>query len=210
MYSPALFHITNPAEVDTFITEHNFGALITTDERNIPTASHIPFDWEIGSDGKRTLYCHVSKANPLWKSISEKPTALCIVQGHHTYISPTWYSHENVPTWNYMSAHIYGKPSVTHDEQELLAMVSRLTKKFEQGNAYAIQNHSSEYLQKQLRGIVGISLEVEKIETTFKLSQNRKEEDFTSVIRHLQQSERPEAQRIALEMKNIQANLFNK
>lgn len=210
MYSPKLYQVTDPERIDSFLHQQSFGALITTDVNNIPFASHLPFEWEIGNGTHRALHCHVSKSNPLWKTVSEKTSVLFIVQGSHAYVSPRWYSHENVPTWNYMVTHIYGKASVTVEPNELLVMVDRLTKKFETTKDYSVHQHSPDFIQSQLKGIVGITLNVTNIEATFKISQNRDEKDFISVIRHLEQSNSTESQTIAQEMSLMQERLFKK
>src|SRR6266511_2313916 len=94
-----------------------------------PIASHLPLEISEDKHDGLILYGHMSRANPQWKTFSDSE-ALVIFQGAHTYISPRWYNHVNVPTWNYMNVHVYGKPRLVEGD-ELYALMSRLVQRHE-------------------------------------------------------------------------------
>ena len=126
-----------------------------------------------------------SKANPLWKTFEKNPEVLVIFQGPHTYISPTWYNHVNVPTWNYQAVHVYGKPRIVTDPEEFHAILSRLVAKHEGGSSYRLESLSPDFVVDHMKGIVGFQIEVTRIEANYKLSQNRDDEDYQNVVQRL-------------------------
>ena len=110
-----------------FLRQNEFATLVAYDGQR-PAASHLLM--EIVEQGGNVLVNgHMSKANPLWKTFGQNPEVLVIFHGPHTYISPTWYNHVNVPTWNYQAVHLYGRPRAVTDLAELHAMLSRLVAK---------------------------------------------------------------------------------
>ncbi len=103
----------------------------------------------------------------------------------HSYISSSWYNHPNVPTWNYMSVHASGTASLL-DGENLWKSLSRLTKKYEKDSQEPVSLESMPpSVQRQINGVVGLEIRVEKFECAFKLSQNRNKEDLESIISHL-------------------------
>ena len=113
----------------SFFDKMNLPRLVTYDGEK-PTASHLLM--EVVEDGERLFVNgHMSKANPLWKTFEKNPEVLVIFQGPHTYISPTWYNHVNVPTWNYQAVHVYGSPRIVTDHEEYKSMLSRLVARHE-------------------------------------------------------------------------------
>ncbi|MBK8825080.1 MAG: FMN-binding negative transcriptional regulator [Anaerolineales bacterium] len=101
------------------------GQLLTARSR---IATHLPVEVLEAEDGGLTILGHMSRANPQWKSFWRQQEVLLIFRGAHTYISPRWYDHVNVTTWNYMMVHVYGKVRVVEGDK-LYALLSRLVKK---------------------------------------------------------------------------------
>src|SRR5690606_31907602 len=126
MYIPKHFKVTDVDEVIEFIEMNSFGTIVTT-EQGKPIATHLPLELHKQGDDYY-ITGHFAYANPQWKTLNEN--VLVIYQGPHAYVSSTWYSHENVPTWNYQSVHIYGKASLMN-EQELEEDLKLLLKKYE-------------------------------------------------------------------------------
>src|SRR6266498_2393897 len=122
MYIPKLYREEDKEKILEFLRQNNFPALVTYDGEK-PIATHLPVEVIEGKDGALTIFGHMSRANPQGKSFGEQEVLL-IFQGAHTYISPRWYDHVNVPTWNYMMVHVYGKPRLLEGD-ELYAMMSR-------------------------------------------------------------------------------------
>jgi transcriptional regulator len=130
-----------------------------------------------------TIYSHVSRANPQWKSFGSQEIML-IFQGAHTYISPRWYNHVNVPTWNYMIIHIYGKVRFLQGD-ELFDLLSRLVRDHEANTQYRLETLPQEFVQKEIKGVVGFAIDVTRIDAGYKLSQNRNDEDHENIVREL-------------------------
>lgn len=187
MYIPPLNAVTDEAIIHDFIRNYDFATIITADAEGIPFASHIPLTLEVKPDsGQCLLHGHLARANPHWKLLESGRSALVIFHGPHSYVSPRWYNHENVPTWNYQVVHAYCTPRIYTELPALEQNVSHLTARYEHETGYSVEGLSQKLLSKELRGIVGIALQVERFEAKFKLSQNRDAESFTNVINHLQ------------------------
>jgi len=112
---------------------------------------------------------------------------LAIFSGPHTYISSSWYDHENVPTWNYVAVHIYGTLRVISDE-ELRASLKQLVDKYEKDSEKParMENLSDKYLKHELMGIVGFEIAITRMEATNKLSQNRDAVNHQAIIQQLE------------------------
>jgi transcriptional regulator len=187
MYVPAHFREENLSILHNFIKEHNFGILVTQYE-GVPFATHLPFVFypERGPHG--TLVAHMARANPHWRSFTPDSEALVIFSGPHAYISPSWYEVElSVPTWNYAAVHVYGYPRLIEDPQvlysELKALIETHESQFEHPWPFALP---ADYTEKMMRGTVGFTLEITRIEGKFKLSQNRTPSERARVIAALE------------------------
>jgi transcriptional regulator len=181
MYIPKLYREDDWQEILEFISQNNFGVLVTHDGQK-PIASHLPFEI-FETDEVLTIYGHMSRANPQWRSFGGQE-ALIIFQGAHTYISPRWYNHVNVPTWNYMVVHAYGCPRLL-EGLELESLLSRLVQKHEQSTGYRLESLPQDFVQKEMKGVTGFVINVTRLEAAFKLSQNRDNEDYQTIIRQL-------------------------
>ncbi len=122
----------------------------------------------------------------------------------HAYISSSWYDHVNVPTWNYIAVHIYGKAEKIEGE-ELINSISDLVDQYEEGRKgrFRLSQFSESERRAHLNGLVGFRMSIDRVEAAFKLSQNRKENDYQEIIRQLQESGIQLDQSIAEEMKKL-------
>ena len=102
MYTPDIYKNENQEEIKQFLQENSFGILINQMDGKL-CATHIPLELDVNKDGKEILQGHIAKENPQWKGFKEDDTVLAVFSGPHSYISSSWYDHENVPTWNYLS-----------------------------------------------------------------------------------------------------------
>jgi transcriptional regulator len=187
MYISKFYREADRARIVEFLRQNEFATLVTYDGEK-PTASHLLM--EVVQDGENLLVNgHMSKANPLWKTFEKNPEVLTIFQGPHTYISPTWYNHVNVPTWNYQAVHLYGKPRIVADPEEFHAILSRLVARHEGGSSYRLESLSPDFVADHMKGIVGFQIEVTRIEANYKLSQNRDDEDYQNILRRLHERE---------------------
>jgi transcriptional regulator len=129
----------------------------------------------------------MSKANGLWKILDKNPEeVLVIFQGPHTYISPTWYNHVNVPTWNYQSVHVYGRPRVITDKSISYGILKRLMDRYEPTGPSRMEALPSDFVEKEIKGIIAFQIEVTQIEASYKLSQNRDDESYQNIVTQLE------------------------
>lgn len=186
MYIPKHFAADDDV-VHDLLVNHGAGNLITSTPDGL-LATLLPFIYEpsIGSNG--ALLGHVARNNPQWKTpvLGE---ALAIVAGPDAYISPSAYAAKRehgrvVPTWNYVTAHVYGNLVIHEDSAWLDGLVRRLTVKHEAAFAdqWSVDDAPPEFVAGQLRAIVGVELVISRIEAKAKLSQNRSEADVEGVV----------------------------
>src|SRR5262249_44035144 len=136
---------------------------------------------DAGEHGR--LMGHVARNNRQWKT----PTtgeALVIVRGPEAYISPAWYATKRehgrvVPTWNYITAHVHGELVVRDDRDWLEANVRALVAHHEgrRPEPWSVDDAPPDYVEGQLRAIVGVEVRIRRIEAKLKLSQNRSKAD---------------------------------
>ena len=199
MYISKLYREEDRGKILEFIKQNEFATLVTYDGEK-PTASHLLM--EVVEDGVRLLVNgHMSKVNPLWKTFEKTPEVLVIFQGPHTYISPTWYNHVNVPTWNYQAVHVYGKPRIVTDHDETYSLLSKLIKRNETDGQYRLESLPQDFVEKEMKGIVAFQLEVTRIEANYKLSQNRNDEDYHNIVSKLEEREDEMSHSVAEAMK---------
>ena len=182
MYIPKLYREEDREKILEFLKQNNFPALVTHDGEK-PTATHLPVEVLENENGSLTILGHMSRANPQWRSFGEQEVLL-IFQGAHTYISPRWYDHVNVPTWNYMMVHVYGKVRLVGGE-ELHSLLSRLVRNHEEPAAYSLDALPQDFVQKEMNGVVGFAVDVTRVDAGYKLSQNRNDGDHENIIREL-------------------------
>ncbi|MDT0540162.1 FMN-binding negative transcriptional regulator [Croceitalea sp. P059] len=183
MYIPHYYKKENLEEIKEFIQENSFGILINQ-VNNKPWATHIPLELDIDESGNDILVSHISKANPQWKEFKEQPEVLCVFNGPHSYISSSWYREEEVPTWDYIAIHVYGRIRIL-SESEVMDSMRKLVAKYEANskNPISLENMSEKTLR-QVKGVVGFKIEISDIQAAYKLSQTRPE-DHQSIIKEL-------------------------
>jgi transcriptional regulator len=184
MYTPKLYREEDRSKILEFIRENEFAILVCHDGQR-PVASHLLV--EVIEEGERLLInSHMSKANPLWKTFESNTEVLLIFHGPHTYISPTWYNHVNVPTWNYQAVHVYGTPRLVTKYQEAYQLLKRLIDRHERSGHYKMETLSQDFVEKEIRGVMAFQVEVTQIEANYKLSQNRNDEDYWNIVSQLE------------------------
>nr|AIA14147.1 Putative FMN-binding domain protein [uncultured bacterium] len=186
MYIPSHFAAGTDA-VRNLLARPAAANLITmTPQGLLATLLPFTFDPSVGDLG--ALHGHLARNNTQW---SEPVTgeALVIVQGPDAYISPSWYASKAehgrvVPTWNYSTAHVYGRLVVHDDPAWLAGQVRRLTELHEAPfeHPWAVEDAPERFVAGQLRAIVGIEVVITRIEAKQKLSQNRPDGDIDGVV----------------------------
>ena len=203
MYVPSHFRNENIAEVKQFIKENSFGILVNQAQGRI-WGTHIPF--QLSAD-EHSLFAHVSKANAQWKGFGTSSEALAIFSGPHSYISPSWYNHENVPTWNYIAVHVYGTVKLIEGD-ELYHALKRMVDHYETASVkpVSLERMSPDYVKKAIQGLVGFEMTIREIQAAYKLSQNRDPENYHNIIQELEQQNDPGSRQIATAMKERDVN----
>ena len=185
MYVPRGFEM-NADDLRQFLLHHGAGDLITSGRSGL-AASLIPFVFDASTGPHGTLRGHLARNNPQWQ---DQPSgeALVIVRGPDTYVTPNWYATKAehgrvVPTWNYVTAHVYGEMQVVDDIAFVRQVVQDLTEKHEaaRDEPWAVTDAPARYIDGQLRAIVGVELLVSRIEAKAKASQNRSDADIDGV-----------------------------
>ena len=200
MYVSHFYREEDLKKVADFVREHDFATMVLSQD-NIPVASHLLMDFETSPDGTWLVSGHMARANKLWRAFDSAQEVLLIFGGPNTYISPTWYNHLNVPTWNYIAVHLYGAPRVIASGPELEEILARLIKRYETQSDYRMETLPADFREKEMRGIVGFQVKVTRVEANFKLSQNRNDEDHANVIQQLEARGDEQSLAIANEMK---------
>jgi transcriptional regulator len=181
MYIPPKFRIDNPSEIRSFIRDNSFGLLLSCNGDEIDD-THTPF--VLSNDG--LLLGHIAKANPQWKSWRNGSTVKVIFTGPHSYISPRYYVSEfAVPTWNYTAVSVVGRITVIQDEDSVLGFLDSLVAENEDSDSPWALDRSDERYMNLLSSIVVFSISMDRVEASFKLNQNKTEEDQLKVISSL-------------------------
>ena len=199
MYIPELYKNENQEDIQNFIHQNGFGILVNQTNGKL-WATHIPLVLE-EKNGKQILVGHVSRENPQAESFKTNDDVLAIFSGVHTYISSSWYDHENVPTWNYLAIHVYGKVKI-HSLEETIEALKRLVDKYEAKSEKPVRVEDlSKKTMLQARGIVSFEIEITAIEAKKKLSQNRDDKNYQNIILKLENSNDYQSIEVAKEMK---------
>ena len=197
MYVPKMFKVTNQEDIYAFIEANSFATLVTM-EKGKPIATHLPM--ELKKQGEDYyLTGHLAYGNRQWKTFDGE--VLAIFQGPDAYISSSWYEHEEVPTWNYQAVHVYGQ-AVILEREELIEELSRMLKKYEgnRENPVLWETLSPELREQELKGTVGFKIKISDIHAAYKLSQNRNQRDFQSIMERLRHEGNSNSAEIAKEM----------
>jgi transcriptional regulator len=194
MYIPPAFQEDDVATLHAAIRAARLANFITaTADGLIGTPLPMILNETEGPHG--TLYGHVARANPQWQR-APIGDAMAVFMGPDAYVTPSWYATKRqtgkvVPTWNYIAVHAYGPVEFFEDADRLLDVVTRLTKLHESArpDPWAVTDAPKEFIQSQLRGIVGLRIPITRIDGKRKMSQNRSAEDRAGVVNGLAASD---------------------
>jgi transcriptional regulator len=205
MYVPKHFQNDDSDEVKNFIEQNGFAILISQNDGRL-WGTHIPL---LLSEDRSKLHGHISKANLQWKNFKPDGEVMAIFTGPHAYVSSSWYDHENVPTWNYIAAHVYGKIKLVEGEV-LIDSLKKLVDKYEKNsvNPVSLEKMTTEYVSKSVQGLVGFEIEITEIKAAYKLSQNRDQVNYQNVVRELEKRNDKNSFDVAQQMKKKWPNLF--
>jgi len=175
VYVPKHFKIEDPAWIREFLDAHAFGTLINVVDGE-PFATHLPMLYAGEPAPLGRLRGHMARANPQWKAFGDAPV-LAIFAGPHAYVSPTWYESDgpSVPTWNYTTVHVYGRPRIVEDRASVEDLLRQLVDREEAAlpAPWSFDGLDATYREHMIGQIVAFEIPVARIEAKAKLSQNR-------------------------------------
>jgi len=193
VYQPPHFVETQLDVLHALIRAHPLGLLISAGKEG-PVANPLPFllDAEILPHGR--LRAHLAKANPQWRQIAESPDTpvLVVFQGVDSYVTPSWYQTKRetgkvVPTWNYAIVQARGRPRIIEDSGWLAGQIAQLTETHESDRTepWQVTDAPDAFIASQLKGIVGLEIDITDISGKWKVSQNRPLGDRSGVAEGL-------------------------
>ncbi len=202
MYKLGHFTEADEQKVITFMQENSF-AMITGISEKYPVATQIPLEVEV-KEGNIFLHGHIMRNTDHHKAFEKNENVLVVFTGPHCYVSASWYTNpQTASTWNYMTVHAKGKIIFTVEEGTC-NVIKALTNKYEGlETAAAFNKMPKEYILPMLKAIIGFTIEVESLENTFKLSQNRDEASKKNIIEQLKKRGDYNSAAIANEMEKL-------
>lgn len=210
MYVPKYNLIKDSETIFRFMQENGFAIVVSTHE-GLTVASHLPVEIEENENGEKILRTHMAKANLQWQHFAAGSDALVIFNGPHTYISSSWYDHVNVPTWNYIAVHVYGKVRLLNDEEAtdvLQNLVTRYEKNSE--HPFRMEQLDEKFMASHLKAMVALEISMDRIDAKEKLSQNRNEHNYNLILEQLEKRDDAQSAALKKEMERVKQTLFTK
>ncbi len=209
MYDLPYFKEEDRQTLLQFLHDHPFALLTGSFASGRQVATQVPILID-EREGSLYLHGHIMRQTDHHKAFLENPQVLSVFTGPGAYVSASWYTNPHIgSTWNYMSVHMTGNIRFL-DEDALIALMKRLTLKFENNNTSSptiYDNLPEEFLKKMLPAIVAFEIKVEEMDNVFKLSQNRDEQSYLNIIERLEERG-GESALIAAEMRKRREKLF--
>jgi transcriptional regulator len=200
MYNISYFKAKEHKQIVDFMQCHPF-AVLTGCINNKPVATHVPLLIKERED-KLFLQGHIMRKTDHHRAFENNPNILVIFTGPHTYVSASWYTHkQEASTWNYLTVHAKGTLTF-QNKSFLLDVLKETTAHFEDNAASPslFEHLPEEYVEKLSEAIIAFEIEISEIDHVFKLSQNKDEESYNSIIENLSKGEE-DAKRVATLMK---------
>lgn len=203
MHRATAFRQDDPQALHRLIREAPLATLVSHGDAGLQ-ATHMPLLLAPDEGPHGTLYGHFARANPHWRALADGAALLAIFQGPHAYVSPAWYPSKAehgkaVPTWDYLAVHARGDAELFDDAERLRTLLGALSATHEQGRPkpWSMEEAPRDYLDTQLRAIVGLRLPIRQLDGAWKLSQNRSEADVAGVVAGLRAEDDPVARQLA-------------
>jgi transcriptional regulator len=198
MYVPPHFANDDLAQLHAAIERYSFALLASRCGGEL-FASHLPLLLDPEPSPRGALLGHFARANPQWREAAGQDV-LVVFSGPHAYISPQWYEAESVvPTWNYVAVHAYGRLELTEDPASTLALLERMVRHYEAGQAtpWRLDEQPAEFIEKLARQIVAFRIPIERLEGKWKLNQNHPAQRRQRVIAQLEKHADDDSREIA-------------
>jgi transcriptional regulator len=187
VYCPQAFAQTDESALYQLMRDYPFATFLTYSQDELQV-DHLPLLLE-QENGVATLWGHLAAANSTAKLLREDDLVMIVFNGPQAYVSPNWYptKQENgkaVPTWNYMVVHVKGRIKLIHDQSRLRTLLEKLTREHESElpHPWKISDAPEDFIEKNLRAIVGFEVRIESIQGKWKLNQNHPEKNQRGVM----------------------------
>lgn len=192
MHVPSAFRPSDPEQARDVVRAHSFGLLLSRGVDGRPLATHTPMLLE----REDVVLGHLARANPQWRGLGGQDV-LCVFSGPHAYISPAWYAtRPNVPTWDYVAAHVAGRIELFHEPDALHDTVERLCETFET-SGWRLGDQPKGYRMGLVKGIVGFRVRIERLDAALKLNQNHSAESRAGAVAGLRARGHPDDAAVA-------------
>ncbi|WP_370302331.1 FMN-binding negative transcriptional regulator [Pseudooceanicola sp.] len=182
MYTPPAYSETDTALLHRLMQEWSFATLVSS-EMGAPLATHLPFLVDPGgSQGLGRLVTHLARNNPHWEALEDREV-LVIFQGPHAFVSVDWYdNHLTYPTWNYGAIHARGRVKLERDPEALRALLRRFIGQFQPAETkWSFDEMPEEMTAPRLRAIVGLELDITRLDGKLKFNQDKSDTDRAGV-----------------------------
>ena len=203
MYQPPHFREEDLGTQHALIRAHPLGLLITAGDGGL-IANPVPFHLRTDPSPKGTLQAHIAKANGQWREIQAGAPVLVVFQGVDSYVTPSWYATKQetgkvVPTWNYAIVQVHGDARIIDDPSWLREQIGALTGENENSRPqpWGVDDAPPEFISAQLKGIIGIEIDIAAIDGKWKVSQNRPVADRQGVAQGLDEIRHADAAEMA-------------
>ncbi|MCU1405692.1 MAG: transcriptional regulator [Glaciihabitans sp.] len=196
--------LTDPDEVKRLIRENPWATIVSSTATGM-VASHYPVVLEENEDGI-SIVSHVGRPDEQLHELGQREI-LVIIQGPHGYISPGWYGNDEfVPTWNHVTAHLYGVPEILSDAENF-EVLDDLVDHFESQMPEPVSLDLDENAARRIaRGTVGMRLRVTRFDARLKLSQNKTPEVFDRIVTALEGDGPFASSALAAEMRKVRGD----
>ncbi|MDD9905481.1 MAG: FMN-binding negative transcriptional regulator [Rhodospirillaceae bacterium] len=191
MYVPEKFRVDDIDVLHNTMRQIGAAAVVGKGPDGI-VATHVPIELDTEAGAKGVIRCHFARPNPHAEAIAAGAELLLIFQGPQGYVTPSWYPSKHrtgkaVPTWNYIAIHAYGTAKTVDDPDWLKAHLAALTDHFESPYAvpWKLEDAPDGFIDGMCRAIVGIEVEVTRLEGKWKLNQNKAATDAFGVVNGL-------------------------
>jgi transcriptional regulator len=193
--------LTDPAEVKRLVRENPWATLVSNTANGL-VASHYPVILEETAD-TISIVSHVGRPDEVLHELGSHEM-LVIIQGAHGYISPGWYENDDfVPTWNHVTAHLYGTPEILSDAENF-EVLDDLVDHFESQLPHPLSLDIDERQARRIaKGTVGMRLVVTRFDARLKLSQNKAPEVVDRIIAALEGDGPFASASLAAEMRRV-------
>lgn len=174
MYPPPHHQSNDIQKMIAVIKQFPLGMLVSAKDGQ-PFITHIPI---IYNEASGRLVAHIDRQNPQVETLTHGAEVTVIFRGPDTYISPSIYSTEQLPTWNYIYVHITGNITLIHEAEAVKQTMIDMTYFLEGDKPKFKLKKDDPRMNRLLPYIQAFDIEITNWEGKFKLSQDKNPTDY--------------------------------